>query len=185
MTQLIYCGIGSRETPQHIQDTMRTIAAELGARGWLLRSGHAEGADVAFELGAKDQPKEIYLPWPGFNGGWAGTGPDSGAAINPALLSSYNQAMVYAQHFHPAWEKCSQDARALHTRNVYRILGQDLRTPVKCVVCWTKDGKSSGGTGQALRLAEYLEIPIFNLHDPTQLDKLATYVLQTELEHIK
>lgn len=181
MTQLIYAGVGSRETPQHIQDTMRTIAAELGARGWLLRSGHAEGADIAFEMGAKDHPKEIYLPWPGFNGGRAG----AGGAINSELLSSYDQAMVYAQHFHPAWEKCSQGARALHTRNIYQILGQNLDTPVKCVVCWTKDGKSTGGTGQALRLAEYLEIPIFNLHDPAQLDKLATYVLQTELEHTK
>ena len=181
MTQLIYAGIGSRETPQHIQDTMRTVAAELGARGWLLRSGHASGADLAFEVGAADHAKEIYLPWPGFNGGRAG----AGGAIIPALLSSYNQAMVYAQHFHPAWEKCSQGARALHTRNVYQILGQNLDTPVKCVVCWTKDGKSSGGTGQALRLAEYLEIPIFNLHDAAQLDKLATYVLQTELEHTK
>ena len=181
MTQLIYAGIGSRETSPAIQQIMQTIAAELGARGWLLRSGHAEGADIAFELGAADHAKEIYLPWPGFNGGRAGVG----GAIIPALLSSYNQAMVYAQHFHPAWEKCSQGARALHTRNVYQILGQNLDTPVKCVVCWTKDGKSSGGTGQALRLAEYLEIPIFNLHDPSQLDKLATYVLQTELEHTK
>ena len=181
MTQLIYAGIGSRETSPAIQQIMQTIAAELGARGWLLRSGHAEGADIAFELGAADHAKEIYLPWPGFNGGRAGVG----GAINPATLSSYNQAMVYAQHFHPAWEKCSQGARALHTRNVYQILGQNLDTPVKCVVCWTKDGKSSGGTGQALRLAEYLEIPIFNLHDPSQLDKLATYVLQTELEHTK
>ena len=181
MSQLFYAGIGSQETPPAIQQIMRTIAAELGSRGWTLRSGHASGADLAFEVGAADHVKEIYLPWPGFNGGRAG----AGGAINPATLSSYNQAMVYAQHFHPAWEKCSQGARALHTRNVYQILGQDLHTPVKCVVCWTKDGKSSGGTGQALRLAEYLEIPIFNLHDPSQLDKLATYVLQTELEHTK
>ena len=184
MTQLTYAGIGSRETPPEIQQTMRTIAAELGARGWLLRSGHAEGADIAFEMGAKDLPKEIYLPWQGFNGGRAGAGGIGGidGAINPATLSSYKQAVAYAEYFHPAWEKCSQGARALHTRNVYQILGQNLDTPVKCVVCWTKDGKSSGGTGQALRLAEYLEIPIFNLHDPAQLDKLATYVLQTELE---
>ena len=181
MTQLTYAGVGSREAPQHIQNTMRTVAAELGARGWLLRSGHASGADLAFEMGAADHAKEIYLPWPGFNGGRAGVG----GAIDPATLSTYAQARVYAQHFHPAWERCTPGAKGLHTRNVYQILGQDLRTPVKCVVCWTKDGKSSGGTGQALRLAEYLEIPIFNLHDPAQLDKLATYVLQTELEHTK
>ena len=181
MTQLTYAGIGSRETPPAIQQIMNTIAEELGARGWVLRSGHAEGADIAFELGAQDHPKEIYLPWQGFNGGRSGTGD----AIDPATLSSYKQAVAYAEYFHPAWEKCSQGARALHTRNMYQILGQNLNTPVKCVVCWTKDGKSSGGTGQALRLAEYLEIPIFNLHDLAQLDKLATYVLQTELEHTK
>ena len=90
--------------------------------------------------------------------------------------------MVYAEHFHPAWEKCSRGARGLHTRNIYQILGQDLNTPVKCVVCWTKDGKSSGGTGQALRLAEYLEIPVFNLHDPAKLEELADYIYKTELQ---
>jgi hypothetical protein len=181
MTQLFYAGIGSRETPPAIQQIMRIIAAELGSRGWVLRSGHAEGADIAFEYGAFGRPKEIYLPWKGFNGGQVG----KDGAIIPESLGNYKQAMTYAEHFHPAWEKCSNGAKALHTRNIYQILGQDLNTPVKCVVCWTKDGKSSGGTGQALRLAEYLEIPIFNLHDPSQRDKLADYVLATELEHAK
>ena len=181
MTQLIYCGIGSRETPQHIQDIMRIIADELGTRGWVLRSGHAEGADLAFEIGAADHAKEIYLPWTGFNGGRVGVG----GAIDSGVLSTFALAETYAQYFHPAWEKCSRGAKGMHSRNVYQILGKDLNTPVKCVVCWTKDGKSSGGTGQALRIAEYLAIPIFNLHDPSQLDKLATYVLQTELEHTK
>lgn len=178
MTQLFYSGVGSRETPQHVQDTMRTVAAELGARGWTLRSGHAEGADSAFELGAFGRSKEIYLPWNGFNGRHFGVDD----AINPAALDNYKQAMVYAEHFHPAWEKCSRGARGLHTRNIYQILGQDLNTPVKCVVCWTKDGKSSGGTGQALRLAEYLEIPVFNLHDPAKLEELADYIYKTELQ---
>ena len=178
MTQLIYSGVGSRETPQHVQDTMRTVAAELGARGWVLRSGHAEGADSAFEQGAFGRSKEIYLPWNGFNGGHFGVD----GAINPEALGNYKQAMVYAERFHPAWEKCSRGARALHTRNIYQILGQDLNTPVKCVICWTKDGKSSGGTGQALRLAEYLEIPVFNLHNPAKLEELADYIYKTELQ---
>lgn len=178
MTQLFYAGIGSRETPQHVQDTMQTIAAEIGARGWTLRSGHAEGADMAFERGAFGRNKEIYLPWQGFNDGRFGVN----GAINPEALGNYRQAQIYAEHFHPAWGKCSRGARGLHTRNIYQILGQDLNTPVKCVVCWTKDGKSSGGTGQALRIAEYLQIPIFNLYDPAKLDDLAEYVYATELE---
>ena len=177
MSHLIYSGVGSRETPTEIQQTMRAVAAELGARGWTLRSGHAEGADAAFELGASGHSKEIYLPWNGFNGGRVGVD----GACNPEALANYKQALAYAEHFHPAWEKCSRGARGMHTRNVYQILGQDLNTPVKCVVCWTKDGKASGGTGQALRIAEYLEIPIFNLYNPAKLDELAEFVYNAEL----
>ena len=35
-------------------------------------------------------------------------------------------------------------------------------TPVEFVVCYTKGGKRTGGTGQALRLAEILSIPIYD-----------------------
>jgi hypothetical protein len=43
------------------------------------------------------------------------------------------------------------------------VLGWDLSAPVDFIVCWTKDGKASGGTGQALRLAEDRGIVIENL----------------------
>ena len=35
--------------------------------------------------------------------------------------------------------------------------------PSNFVVCYTPDGKASGGTGQAIRIAEYYNIPIYNL----------------------
>ena len=183
MTQLIYSGIGSRDTPTEVLDNMKVVAAELATRGWMLRSGHAFGADQAFETGALavQGDAEIYLPWNGFNNGHHLLN----SCINAQALPNWNAAAKMATAFHPAWDKCTRGAQALHTRNIYQILGLDLRTPVNCVICWTRDGKASGGTGQALRLAEYLEIPVFNLQNEDALTQLADFVYNLELAAAK
>jgi predicted Rossmann fold nucleotide-binding protein DprA/Smf involved in DNA uptake len=69
MNLLYYSGIGSRRTPENIQELMVKLGHYLAGRGWVLRSGGAEGADTAFEKGC-DQVhgrKEIFLPWKGYN----------------------------------------------------------------------------------------------------------------------
>lgn len=50
-------------------------------------------------------------------------------------------------------------------RNSYQILGQDLSfdNSSRFVVCWTPGGEEVGGTSQAIRIAKYYGIPIFNL----------------------
>lgn len=63
----------------------------------------------------------------------------------------------------PAWHRCSEYARKLHARNGFQILGRDLFSPSQFVVCWTKDGGPTGGTGQAIRLATAYQVPVFNL----------------------
>ena len=65
----VYTGIGSRETPlEYIQLFIR-IAEYLASVGYTLRSGGANGADLAFEIGCdnKQGKKEIYIPWYSFN----------------------------------------------------------------------------------------------------------------------
>ena len=55
----------------------------------------------------------------------------------------------------------------MHARNVYHVLGQDLNTPSKLLVAWTKltkAGQPTGGTATAIRLAEKHNIPCFNLN---------------------
>lgn len=165
----IYTGIGSRETPPNILQLMQRIAYTLGNHGWTLRSGHAPGADQAFEWGAahiEDSKMEIYLPWNGFECAHS-TRRDKNTTQHYIVPSeeffTYAEAEQIAQHFHPAWHRCSPGARKLHTRNVYQVAGPDLNTASDMVICWTKDGKREGGTGQALRIAEHLGIPIFDL----------------------
>ena len=70
-----------------------------------------------------------------------------------------------AAEFHPAWDRCSRGARALHARNCHQVLGWDLKTPSEFILCWTKDGKASGGTGQAMRIAKAFNIPIYIVND--------------------
>lgn len=41
-------------------------------------------------------------------------------------------------------------------------MGWDLSTLSDFVICYTKGGKGSGGTGQALRIAKVYNVPIFD-----------------------
>ena len=68
-----------------------------------------------------------------------------------------------ASEVHPAWDRCNEWARGMHSRNCHQILGYDLQSPVDAVICWTPDGKIVGGTATALKLSMKAGIPIFNL----------------------
>lgn len=160
-----YTGIGSRETPEDILLYMRQAASSLASDGWTLRSGGADGADSAFEEGAKESarfhnelPKmEIYLPWKNFN-------------KNPSpLFEPTKEALELASQFHPAWWNCSYGAKRLHARNGHQVLGLDLKTPSEFVVCWTKAALFQGGTAQAMRIATHHKIPIYNLANKDDL----------------
>lgn len=144
-----YAGIGSRKTPEHILKIMTKIAKGLDKMDYTLRSGGADGADLAFSDGSTNS--EIYLPWKGFNG------------HRSNLYTIPERAFDIAAEFHPRWGRLKPGVRKLMARNVLQVLGPDLRTPSEFVVCWTPDGSGSGGTGQSLRIANYYRVPIFDL----------------------
>lgn len=157
-----YAGIGSRNTPPDVCELMVELARLLAARHQLeLRSGAAPRADTAFSNGAmlwEPRLVKLYLPWPGYNGVQV-------AQLERPAPAAYE----LAKRFHPFWDNLRDGARHLHARNSHIILGDDLRSPVEFVVCWTTDGSLDGtgshcgGTGQALRVAAAYEIPVFNL----------------------
>ena len=68
-----------------------------------------------------------------------------------------------ASEVHPAWDRCNEWARGMHSRNCHQILGYDLQSPVDAVICWTPNGKIVGGTATALKLSMKYDIPVFNL----------------------
>lgn len=149
-----YTGIGSRKTPPEIKEKMVEVAEKLAEKGYVLRSGGADGADAAFEEGCDNVSgeKEIYLPWPGFN-------EHPSQYQRPPL-----KAFEIASEVHPVWNSLTQGARRLHARNCQQILGEKVDGPIsEFVICWTPDGKDAGGTATALKLARQNNIPIYNM----------------------
>lgn len=163
MSNKIYTGVGSRETPRPIQIEMTMFAEHMANLGWTLRSGHASGADKAFEDGAQYGALESYLPWTGFNG----AGYDTRHIVPKAETWMYDTV----QKFHPAPKKLGDGAYKMMLRNACQILGQDGKTPTKFVVCWTPNAASGGGTGQAIRIAKFNGIPVFDMALPEYATK--------------
>lgn len=60
-------------------------------------------------------------------------------------------------------------------RSVFQVLGSDLLTPSRFVLCWTPDGcehhitrsSKTGGTGLAISVASSHNIPVVNMANPT------------------
>lgn len=172
----VYAGIGSRKTPAPIRAFMHRLAFRLALQGATLSSGGAEGADRAFEVGARSAGGrvKIWIPWQGFQG------------YTDEYLPT-NRHWEIAKTLHPVWDKLSQGVKALHSRNVGQILGEDTNTPVNCVICWTPDGCESdstrtsktGGTGTAISLASHWQIPVFNLANENSKSRLYKFVKET------
>ncbi len=168
---IYWTGIGSRETPNSVCMSLSDIGYEIGRNpNFCLRSGAADGADTSFEWGnyLAIGYSEIYLPWKGFN---KDSEQRHGLDNSDLYLDRFSNDIVFqakeiAEKFHPKWRYLTHGAKLLHTRNVFQLLGRDLDKQSDFVVCWTKDGKASGGTGQALRIANHFKIPIFNVYNP-------------------
>jgi len=163
-----YAGIGSRRTPFDTLLFMERLGQTLALQGHILRSGGASGADTAFERGCDNAggAKEIFLPWPGFNG-------------RKTSCRIPDNAFAMAREFHPAWDRCSQAAQKLHARNCQQILGAKLDDPSDFVVCWSP---GSGGTEQALRIARAKNIPVFNLINDSAADDLFAWLSSAKTE---
>lgn len=151
-----YTGIGARRTPSDMLALMTRAAFALLKRDYVLRSGHAAGADSAFERGA-GAVAQIFLPAPGWRGSASPFHPE---AMEPALWA---RARTIAAAHHPAFASLERFVQDLHTRNVFQLLGPGLDAPSDFVLCWTLDGEASGGTGQTTRIAKAHGVPVYNL----------------------
>lgn len=188
----IYTGVGSRETPPKVLTLMRAFAKYLGERGWTLRSGAAQGADTAFELGAVDagSPREIFLPWPSFGQQERSQELETGNVTFLEQPAPWTEArlrealkLVPDAEGHEGlgrddeeqhWHRLSQGARKLHQRNVHQIYGEvyDPSKVTHIVICWTPAGKWKGGTATALKLAHLEGVPVLNLGRSGTFDRV-------------
>jgi O-acetyl-ADP-ribose deacetylase (regulator of RNase III) len=150
-----FAGVGSRETPEPVLALMREVGALLSDEGWILRTGEAVGADSAFRAGVEmtGSQGEIFTikKRPDI--------PGSVFDLRPVHLRMLNSV-------HPKPEALSVSGRKLMARNGSQVFGTDFREPSDLVICWTVGGKGGGGTGQAIRLARTVGIPVLDLGRP-------------------
>ena len=156
-----YTGVGSRETPVHIQNIMTEIGEILERRKFILRTGYAIGADQAFGKKVNERNKEVYNT--------------DDAIIKGVVLPQYDKydldfAEQMVKQYHPVHRSLKGSARQLIARNTFQIFGLGkINVNSSFVVCYTQDGaeattsQDTGGTGQAIRLAYEYGIPVYNL----------------------
>ena len=173
-----YTGVGSRSTPPEVLRQMERIAERLALRGWTLRSGGADGADSAFARGAARHAaaSDIYVPWHGFNG-------VAGGIVAPAEAVARAEAIAATSH--PVWNSLTRSVKALHTRNVFQVLGTRLDRPSDFLLCWTPDAAESeatscrgtGGTRTAIVIAQRYGVPVINLARSDAMTRLTETVM--------
>jgi|GEM_PF-605775 len=157
---MVYAGIGSRNTPPEILETMKSIAEYLAGKGYTLNSGGAKGADSAFEAGAGNSKQIFYA--------------------KDAVEVTRN----IAREIHPNGKNLKQYALDLMARNTNQVFGRDLKSPVDFVLTWTRDGATTssersiktGGTGQAIDMASRKGVPVFNLAKEGELERFKQFI---------
>ena len=193
---MVYAGIGSRETPLEIQQSMNDVAKELESIGYTLRSGNAIGADKAFEGAPQPWSKDSkgsVKQWSKY----------SHKVKNKEIFKAENatdKTRKIAKEIHANPTALSGIGLDLMARNTNQIFGSKLDTPVDFVLAWTplneqgkpvtkhedksydKDKKAkkargeetfdTGGTGQAISYASLKGIPVINMSDKNWREQL-------------
>lgn len=163
--------IGTRSldaVPKEVVRAFQHIAQAIGRSNGVVRTGAAKGADqIAAEACLKaDGYVRLVLPWASYEETWR-------QQIHRAYPDRVFET-VYQPDRHPEWaesvrmhhpapERLTRGAFALHARNYGIIIGR--RTPAVAVIAVPKslEPGQEGGTGQGIRIAHAHRIPVVNL----------------------
>jgi len=180
-----YAGIGSREVDQTTARIMRYLAVELSKRGYILRSGAAQGSDQAFQKGVIDNGTEntqIWLPWRDFEKEFTDQYPQHRYRLvgdECTCGEADPEAWDSVERFHPNFKKIEKEASAKYYMRFMRFMSRNYRQVIgwgepdsQFIVCWTPEGKEVGGTAQAIRIAKHHHIPVFNLFNMSKSEVL-------------
>ncbi len=153
--------IGSRD-PTESQATLAKDVATLAlCNGWDIATGAAEGIDLiaistAESMGMSHR-LHIYLPWRSYN-----------EPLVPGRATTYVYApdkkdwIESVSKYHPMGGNLSQGVFKLMARNYGIVVDSDV------VVALPSAKPGGGGTGQGIRIALALNIPLFKVEGQEQ-----------------
>lgn len=166
-TLIAYAGIGSRAITPAETKKIHDLSSELAKLNFVVYSGNAEGSDVAFQRGSGGKCV-LFLPWLSFNRQvFDPVAP--GAALAHYDVGDTLLGRISVQRYHPRPTSLSQGAHRMMCRNYHQVAGYDApgeaRPPASFVVCCADSTPTgvAGGTGQAVRIAADLGVPIWNI----------------------
>ena len=157
-----YAGIGSRQITDDETATIIKIANQLSEK-YVLYSGNAEGSDIAFQNGSNNNCV-LIVPWKNFNRDKY----SHDRCIERIDCGDTIEGNASIDMFHPSPSSLSMGGRRMMARNYHQIHGVGKYPKVSFVICCAnrdEHGKIYGGTGQACRIAESLNIPVINIRD--------------------
>lgn len=174
---MYYAGIGSRSAPIEVLDLCCNIGNKLAQLGYTCRTGGAIGCDTAF-IGVSKKYESYYVDGALF------TEEYETKRVNSR---QWEEAEKFASQYHPNWNNLGVFAKGLHTRNVFQLKGTN-EVNSSFVVCWTPDGaqtaketsRKTGGTGQCIRMADALSIPVFNIKNEDSRKRLVNWLEKKE-----
>ena len=164
--------IGTSAPSASQYDLIVSWAEELVEKRHEVSTGGADGVDTAAMSGAaaSDVTKlHVFLPWKTFNQG---------------LVPSKCNITVYSPHIHKDWtdsvHRLHPNVGALkptviplHARN-YGIVAHPK--PVDAVIAVPRTKSNWGGTGQGMRVAEYLGIKLYNVLMPGVVKEIDDWI---------
>lgn len=178
-----YAAVGSREAPADICKIIYRLGKILCDKGWHGMSGEAPGCDYFFHAGAKTSKHYKHvgftaiIPWQGFEsqGGLRVYARPGNNIITLAQTGWERRAYWIGIGARGTDAGLGRGGIALHSRNALQVLGENMQTKVRMLICYAKPvgktGKVKGGTNTAVVLAIHYKIPIINLAIPEGLTR--------------
>jgi hypothetical protein len=171
-----YAGAGSKDAPEDVQKVMQETGKRFHEKGWVLRSGGEGDPEKGFMMMYSRLTKtRIFLPFDGYNS-WVDTDRDCGCTAVGENMAARELARAG-----PGFDDLDATFTLKRTRDVCRVLGKDLRSPARRVICWTPDGAETASdcgpitdsSYMVIRLATRFDIPVDNLSNENTFERYA------------
>lgn len=183
-----WCGVGSREVPEEHVPTLMWVGRCMALLGGVLCTGDAPGSDTYFYLGYNQgkrdnmPPAQVY--YTRLKKQRAGLFHDPLNGMHEAeRYETYEAAKALAFKARGSFEGLFPSGIALHTRNAFQVLSEELCFPRWITVFWAepankKQTRWKGGTNTSIQISIMHGVKKVNLYVEEERIKFVAWLEQ-------